>query len=305
MSDAYLRWATSTNYSAPGKAWDATPTKVIPVDFANGFSPNQRPAAQHWNWLMNQTKILADAIYNTGIEFIRPASNLAALTAMTSVPTGVCAHVKGYGLYTYTLGDTSTTVVTNFILRDDANAGTWFHSLATVRGAASGLVPLSSASKIASTYGGATGTIATLDSSGLVPRAQINGMTLTAVSALAGSTGATGLEGNPVGVTGTAATIYAYTAKTTAEKALIVVEVVGYNDAGGHKVEAWLEDNDGNRLGLSNKIAGDGVVANQWVNFTLVGSLASGGTVTGVVVKGKSSGTTDMYVAGISTAIFD
>jgi hypothetical protein len=48
-------WATDANFSAPGKPWHATSTRVAPLSakLAQGFLPDERPKAQYFNWWKN------------------------------------------------------------------------------------------------------------------------------------------------------------------------------------------------------------------------------------------------------------
>lgn len=49
-----ITWATDVNYPAGGASWNGTPTKVVPDagKQASGWSPSEKPAAEHLNYIL-------------------------------------------------------------------------------------------------------------------------------------------------------------------------------------------------------------------------------------------------------------
>lgn len=100
-------WATDTNFSAAGKGWDATPTKVDPTTLrAQGFAPDSEAAAQHVNYLEGQTadwlsffREYDDAlIFQSGYFFYDLRAKLKkpiAVTTTTTFDNLVCAAWTG------------------------------------------------------------------------------------------------------------------------------------------------------------------------------------------------------------------
>lgn len=192
MSDLFKRFATDANYVAPTKPWDGQPTKVEPSagQLAQGYQPDDQPAAQHYNWLLNQQYKLADAIYNPalGVEAIRQYPNLTALGLAATNPHGTVAYVPGFGLYQW---DSASVVATlNRFIVSSVGTGRWFHTAYGVRDGAFGLAPLDVSSKVPNTslYYGVPSGVATLDGMGTIPGSQLvsrlQGLTLTAADSL-------------------------------------------------------------------------------------------------------------------------